>query len=341
MHRIASGLALLGLLAAACNRGSTGFPRSAFGPGAGTDAAGTGSTGSTGSTGADAPSAGTGGSGSTGAQPSAFRFDVPMPDAGAAAHTCPAVDLLFVIDDSGSMSDEQANLVDSFPGFVSGIEDLLGPAATYHVGVVTTDDYAFNAAGCQRIGALTTRTGGDLSSDAVCGPFAAGGGYMTADDDFAAAFACAAHVGIDGDGVHERPMDALASTLEGTDPGVADCDAGFLRDEALLVIVVITDEEDEGDSQGDPPDWYENVVAAKGGDADHIVVLSLIGHPKPNDCLPTQWTGMQGAEISPRLIAFTEMFDHGVVGDVCSPSYVAAFNQTVEGIADACGIPTG
>ncbi len=253
---------------------------------------------------------------------------------------CQAVDLLFVIDNSGSMGDEQLNLVASFPGFIEGIRDQLGPAASYHVGVATTDAYEWNVPMCQSLGGLTVRTGGDLSSAESCGPFASGQSFMTVADDLDDAFSCAAQVGIDGAGI-ERPMDALAGAL--TDPvGVnAACNDGFLRDDALLVVVLITDEEDEGDSLGQPIDWYQTVLDAKHGEQDQIVVLSLIGHDKPNECIPSQWTGMMGAEIAPRLRTFTELFDHGMVGDVCAADYAPFFEQAVDGIAEACGlVPT-
>lgn len=250
---------------------------------------------------------------------------------------CREVDLLFVIDDSGSMGDEQLNLVASFPGFIDGITNRLGVATSYHVGVITTDAYEWNVPHCQAIGGLTVRTGGDLSSDDNCGPYASGGSYITVDDDLNQAFSCAAQVGIEGHGI-ERPMDALVAALADPDGETDACNDGFLRDDALLVVVLITDEEDEGDSVGDPLDWYQTVVDAKGGDEDAVVVLSLIGHDKPNACIPAQWTGMMGAEISPRLRTFTELFPHGTVGDVCAPDYGPFFADAVDGIAAVCGL---
>lgn len=264
------------------------------------------------------------------------RFDLgTIPDVPANAR-CGAVDLLFVVDDSGSMADEQLNLVASFPGFISGIEALLGEGTDWHVGVVATDAYAFNAPGCGLMGALVDRTGGDLSSAAVCGPFAAGGRYMTRADELESAFSCAAQVGIDGTG-HERPMDALTTALAGT-AELAACNHGFLRHDSLLVIVLVTDEEDADDSAGDPASWYQAIVSARGDDPSGIVMLSLVGHPKPNDCIETQWTGMMGAEIAPRLIELTEMFEHGIVADVCAPDYGPAFEEALAGIATSCDV---
>lgn len=46
------------------------------------------------------------------------------------------VDILFVVDNSGSMSEEQRRMADSFPNFVEGLE-LSG--LDYRIGIVTTD----------------------------------------------------------------------------------------------------------------------------------------------------------------------------------------------------------
>ncbi len=50
--------------------------------------------------------------------------------------TEPAVDVLWVIDNSGSMDDNQAALADNFPSFM---DYFLGSGLDYHIGVVSTD----------------------------------------------------------------------------------------------------------------------------------------------------------------------------------------------------------
>lgn len=310
MTRPARFLPLLGLLAA-CNAGATEGLRG-FG----------------GTHGGDESEISEDSSSSEGGEPEPEAPDEPPVQA------CGQVDMLFVIDNSESMADEQANLVASFPGFVAGIESIL-PGTDVHVGVVTTDANEWNGTGCQRIGALTTET-----SAADCRPYASGKRFITAQDDLAAKFSCAAQVGIEGDG-HERPIDAVSAVLHPFAADVDVCNAGFLRPDALFVLVIITDEEDDGASAGDPPDWTADVLAAKGDD-EHVVVLGLVGHDKPNACIAEQWDGMRGAEIAPRLIAFTEGFTHGLVGDVCAPSYAEFFAEAVDGIAVACDvIPVG
>ena len=49
------------------------------------------------------------------------------------------LDLLFVIDDSPSMADKQANLAANFPNFVNTLNALPGGLPNIHLGVISTD----------------------------------------------------------------------------------------------------------------------------------------------------------------------------------------------------------
>jgi hypothetical protein len=157
-------------------------------------------------------------------------------------------------------------------------------------------------------------------------------------------FDCIASVGTYGSG-DEKPMLALSEAVSGlmNDPG--GCDEGFLRDDAILVVTFITDEEDDHGQQGEgspgePADWVAAVVAAKGGHADAIVVLGLFGDSdEPNSVCPPGAdpnNGGEGAEPAPRLRAFTEAFEHGVVGSVCAPDYTEFFLAAVSVIDTTC-----
>ena len=284
------------------------------------------------------------------------KLDAPssetgMGDAGDGVEDwgCERVDLLFVIDNSGSMDDEQVNLVNSVPSFISEIQTQLADADSYHVGVITSDEYEFNE-GCTQEGAMVIATGGSDSSDALCGPYAEGFTYMTENDNLDLAFPCAAKVGTDGDG-DERPMQTMQAALSPDMNAPGGCNEGFLRDDALLVIVIITDEEDDHEvegcakdtypgSSGGPAQWFEGVVAAKGGIEQNIVVLSLVGPPGPNPAacpaIDKCEGDFNGAEVAARIVAFTKMFTHGFVGRVCEPSYGDFFSEAVAVIASAC-----
>ena len=249
---------------------------------------------------------------------------VGVPDApDSDVEGCQAVDFLFVIDNSGSMSDEQDNLTTSFPGFFSAIQNSLDHVSSYHVGVTTTDDYYQNAPGCQTLGSLVVRTGGSNTFNADCGPYANGLNFMTVADHLPSTFKCAAKVGTSGSGF-ERPMNAMERALDGSLAEPGQCNEGFLRQNALLVIVVITDEEDQ--SEGTAGQWFSTVLEAKDGIAQNIVVIGLT---------PT-W--------SDNITKFANLFgDNAFMGDVEAPDYGPLFADAIGTIAVACEnfIPAG
>lgn len=265
---------------------------------------------------------------------------------------CQKVDLLFVIDNSGSMHDNQVNLIASFPSLVQAMQDSLVDVDDYHVGVVGTDDYFGNEDGCQTIGALVTQTQGEHSSASTCGPFV-GGRYMTDDEpDLAAAFSCAAQMGSEG-ADRERPMEALFTALNpavNPDFPLDGCNDGFLRDDALLVIVLVTDTDDEWNfgggflpqSPGEPDDWFEWVVAAKGGVETNISLLALIGTPDDQGYAhPCENGGNE--QTGTRIIEFVDKFSYGSVASVCTPDYGEVFEERIGVIESACEgfIPPG
>ncbi len=286
---------------------------------------------------------------------SADKLDVIGGDGGATMggdsstdSGCKKVDLLFVIDNSGSMADEQINLVASFPALINGMRTELADTMGYNVGVISSDTYIGDIS-CAPLqdGNLITRTAGIDSSNNVCGPFASGKRYMTEADDLETAFACAAQIGTSGDG-NERPMSALSAALSPALTGPGMCNEGFLRDDALLVVVLITDEEDDHEvdgcmqdpqpgSVGEPAQWFNDVIAAKGGDESKVVVLSLVGPSAQPQCpaLDKCNGGIIGAEIATRVLAFTEMFTYGFVGPICEP-YGPLFLDAIGVIKSAC-----
>jgi hypothetical protein len=255
---------------------------------------------------------------------------------------CTKVDFLFVVDNSGSMEDDQANLIANFPNFITGIQSTLENVEEYHVGVVTTDAYAGNIPACQVLGGLVTRTGGTASSNDLCGPYADGRNYMTEQDDLASSFACAAQVGVSGNGI-ERPMNALEATVRGDHAGAGQCNDGFLRDDALLVLVIISDEWDgpndpEMDgSSGDATSWYNTVVAAKQGLAENIVVLTL-SYINGGIC-PPQDVFFNPADIQ----TFTEMFGENGFQCCITGDFGQIFMEATGVIAEACDnfVPPG
>lgn len=240
---------------------------------------------------------------------------------------CRKVDYLFVIDNSASMLTYQRQLVESFDVFIDGVERTQASLESVHVGVVTTDAYSGNIdnpdPSCLALGGLVTTTHGHNSSEAQCGPYAEGHDYMTERDDLGVTFPCAAQVGTTG-ADEERPLEALTSAVVDLDqPGA--CNDGFVRDDALLVVVIVSDEDDPG-----PVEFrHERLVEAKHGHADNIVVVGLV-HEPGTECM------LSGHQTVAHLLTdFIGMFPHGFVAPVCG-DYGAAFEQAIAVVQSAC-----
>ncbi len=254
------------------------------------------------------------------------KFDLGvMPDANLDMEEgCTKVDFLFIIDNSSSMGAHQANLLANFPAFINGIQGVLDDTDSYQVGVVTTDPYTFNVAGCQQLSSLVVQTGGFNSSNMVCGPYADGYNFMTENDDLAMEFACAGQVGTGGSG-NEMPMQAMVDAVQRVEGGAGECNEGFLRDDSLLVIVVIGDEFDN--SPGTPMSWYDDVVAARSGIPENVVVVSIIDYPG-NPC---------GFGQSVDRMTFTQLWgDNGFLVPICLPDYGTPFMEAIDIIDVAC-----
>jgi hypothetical protein len=255
------------------------------------------------------------------------KLDMPS---GKPPTPCSVVDLLFVIDNSNSMSAEQANLIASFDGFIAGIQSNLDEANDYHIGVITTDAYALNEAGCQELGALVTS-----SAAGVCGPWSAGR-FISLADELAPAFTCAAEIGGNGD-TDEHQIEAALRAISPELGAPGACNAGFIRDDALLVLVLITDEDDGAvfgqGSPGDPSGWFDEIVARKAVESN-VVMLALAGRPPPNAC--DDAVPFEGAQIAHRIAQLVNMFSYGEMGDVCANDYSEFFADTLAIIHDAC-----
>ncbi|PRQ07441.1 hypothetical protein [Enhygromyxa salina] len=300
-----------------------------------------------------------GGDGDSGPKLDVIGNDEGMATAGDAGDGdgCQKVDFLFVIDNSGSMLEEQDNLAASFPSFINSISSTLDAAQDYHIMVIDTDAWVY--AGCpflcafplpglcvgyecgvtqpaqceDVLGAGVTWPKGANASNANCN-FVNGKRFMTdAEPNLPGAFQCAARVGTDSTDDPERPMEAMAAAVSGVG-AAGTCNYDFLRDDAILVVTFITDENDDpGDgSSGNVDTWRQALIDAKNGDESAIVVLGLFG----DDDLPNaQCNG--GAETSARLRAFLDSWgDRGFFGSICAPDYDDFFQAAVDIIDTTC-----
>jgi hypothetical protein len=163
------------------------------------------------------------------------------------------VDLLFMIDNSSSMRPSQTNLTTSFPMFMDAVNNLPGGPPNLHVAVVSSDMGAGDGSitGCTRTGDagkfhfLPTATCSDTTIVTGAGYISytsAGAGNFTA-PDISTVFSCIAALGDTGCGF-ERPFASVLRALGADGMPVPSENAGFLRSDALLAIVMVTNEDD-------------------------------------------------------------------------------------------------
>jgi hypothetical protein len=248
-------------------------------------------------------------------------------DGGDGGDACPLVDILFVVDNSNSMGREQEVLASSIEGFISGIESQLSEENDFHLGVVTSDQYAHNPEFFN-----DTATTEIYTPQGECGPYAEGN-FMSAMDELDTSFPCAAQVGIDGDHDERTIAAALAAVAEPD-----SCNDAFIRDDSLLVLVLVSDEDDSPDpntdnlgSMGGPADWYQQMVDLRGGIEHNIVVLSIIGVSDSAAC-----EGGESSKPGVRLNEFTRSFTWWQVADVCGSDYSDFFTDALSLVEVAC-----
>jgi hypothetical protein len=174
--------------------------------------------------------------------PAACQTDVPLVQP-------VRTDILFVVDDSNSMADEQAEVAKELPAFVEALALGGGVVQDFQVGVITTSVYEAAELG----GNLFFNTypqGGWLKLmprlDGGVGPQRF---LPNSDPEMVDRFSLlVASLGIQGSG-QETPFEATRIAVTGQDfntllPDGGNPNVGFLRDGARLLVVVVSDEDD-------------------------------------------------------------------------------------------------
>lgn len=171
------------------------------------------------------------------------------------------VDLLFLIDDSSSMEKSQANLRRNFPAFMTALKALPGGLPDVHIAVVSSDmgagsicDPSTNKNGIFQylsppppVGMQPCTTnlnpGATFISDIA--------GQKNYTGNLEDVFSCIAALGEDGCGF-EHQFAAITRALGADGQAPPAENQGFLRPEAYLAIVMITNEDDCSASPGVP-----------------------------------------------------------------------------------------
>lgn len=253
---------------------------------------------------------------------------------------CDTMDILFVIDNSGSMQQEQTNLGENFPRFIE-VLDGFDQDLDYRVGITSTGrDYDWTM---EMFGGITipeSQDGGDngalLQRCDMTQPW-----IEDTDPDRVATFDCAAELGDSGPS-KEMPLSVVKMAF--SDRISDGTNVGFLRDNALLGIVILTDEDDcsyeesvtlgIGESLCDDKmqpvaeyvDFLDNLTGARGRWAVAVIAGAT-------DCESV----FGGAEEAVRLKEFINLAgDNAVLSSICEADLSVGLEDALNTFDTAC-----
>lgn len=206
------------------------------------------------------------------------------------------VDILMIVDDSGSMGDEQDELGEGFDRFVEFFDVA---EIDYHIGVTTTDVEGRGGglvqAGDHKVITRETPEPAETFDDLV-------------------------NVGVQGSGYEQGLAAARLALTETMREGD---NAGFFRDEALLSVIFVSDEEDA--SLGPTREFINGFRELKGQRRrDAFNASALIGFDAeaslPADCNQGSGQTGVGAVAGWRYWDVAHQSD-GVVGSICEEDF--------------------
>ncbi len=177
------------------------------------------------------------------------------------------------------------------------------------LGLVTACDWAW--------GAGTVFPAGEFTANKPC-PIDGGRRYLVrGQTDLDETFACIANVGISG---WKSLGQALTAAVQKPINAPGGCNAGFLREDALLMVTTITTNADT-DSEGTPAEWAQAVIDAKGGDEESVVVFNIGG----TEC-----------SLADRVCQMAKMFTYHHHVHVEEPDYGPGFVEAAGLVETAC-----
>jgi hypothetical protein len=227
------------------------------------------------------------------------------------------VDVLFVIDNSGSMMEEQQGLGSNFAAFMGAAIDS---GVDYHIGVTTTGLDPSSGGWSQCPGGAEGGENGRLfpvdgSSPRVITP---------ATPNPESVFATNTRVGVchwneQGlDGAYRALSAPLLHSVD--DPRTsqpADGNGAFLRPEARLAIIFVSDEED---FSSQPVPFYETYFKSlKDNDDSKLSVSAIVGPRELSTCSTASSSGMRYIQLAEDT--------GGVVESICTPNWASSLKK--------------
>ncbi len=207
----------------------------------------------------------------------------------------PKVDILFIIDDSGSMSSAQDKLAQNIQLFTSAMEK--NQFLDYQVGVISSS-----------IGSSYPTRSGKLIGGIPLVTRKTPNGISVLPNNISS-------VGTSGDAT-EKIFDPVQATV---DPSL-NLNPGFFRSDAFFVLIVITDAEDQSlNFSGFKV--HDMLVSLKGYDADRVLGYGVFAYPTYfSDTCSQDETNKNPVSIFNFLSLFSNAYDTQIGGGVMAPA---------------------
>jgi len=250
----------------------------------------------------------------------------------------PSTDILFVVDNSCSMSEEQAFLTDNFSSFISELENA---DSAFQVGVITTDNAELR---------------GDVIDSGTADPI----GEFQLQAGTAGTNGSASERGLQASWWATRSLVECDTAHAGLTPygggapdacGEAGPDSSFLRDNSMLSIVILTDEADYSTQWAsnydqtwgydtwdasapnprptpfdfDASEYVADFLETKGGNPDHASFNAIAGD-YPSGC-----NGTGGSASTPTGYYDAIQATGGTLVSICSENW----GESLEDVANA------
>jgi hypothetical protein len=229
----------------------------------------------------------------------------------------PKADILIVIDNSGSMSDEQMALGANFNSF---IQYAVTSQVDFQIAVTTTD--ADDEASCPNCEAGDfCRAGGATGGSSICAN-GTGPKIITPNTpNLQPTFAALVNVGTNGSATETCVAPAVRAL---TAPKITDPakNAGFLRPDAVLAVVCVSDESEQANQ---PMSFYINqLLNIKGVQRGNLFSYNVIGAFTALG--PGCFADDQGGRHA-QLVAAT----NGLREEICTPNWATALENIGKG----------
>jgi len=233
---------------------------------------------------------------------------------------CKHVDLVIAVDGSSSMTEElEAMREEIFPAFARRLGTLGADLDDFRVATLDA---------CPTPANFHTR-----GVQAECN-FSSGQNWIESSSPaIAAEFACVGDIFQDdqecsGENDDEQPATSAIAALQSGGPN-----PGFRRDDALLIVVAITDEDEQPTGDADSPDdIYRELVALAAGDPRRMVFLGIGGE---EEC-EGEYGDAEEADGLQELTGLFETHDRGVFWDLCQGRLEDGLDEAFRVIESAC-----